>query len=173
MRWIVFSLSVVLLFAGCGGWGDYVHKSDNFDFSMAFPVGWEVDDRSDGEHDYLTAAMPGSPGSKIIVIAQKRAPDIDANEVYPSFLEAGDIVTEEEFRIIQRRTISCKTTDGRSLEFQYLGPESTMRGLRAIFIGSKPGLRIVVEVRTELYKDDYILHEEDMRKMISEIQLLD
>lgn len=172
MKQILFGLCVILLIAGCGGWGDYVHKSGNFDFSMSFPDGWEVDDRSDGEHDYLTAVMPNVPGSKIVVIAEKRAPDIDAGEVYPSFNEAGDLVTQEEFNILRRGTIACKTTEGRSLEFQYLGSESTMRGLRAIFIGSRPGLRIVVEVRTEMYKDDFVMHEDELRKMISELQLL-
>jgi len=169
--WLWFLTAIYL--SGCGGWGDYVHKSDRFKFKIAFPVHWEVYDRSDNQIDYLEATLPDvSREARIVVRATPVAPDISPTEIYPMFLEgSGDAAILLEFVIEEKGTISSKTGDGRFIKISYLTEEHRIRGIRTLFLGGPVRGRYRLEVSMEMPADNFLDHEADFRKMISLMEL--
>jgi len=154
---------IILFGAGCGGWGDYVYKSDRFKYKLTFPVKWEVMDRSDEKRDFLLANLPDIPDSRISVLATPVAPDISPNEIYPPFMDGnGDRAILTEFRILERGTIPAKDKEGRFIKVQWLGENATMQGLRTIFMAD----RFIIEIRAEMPQDNFPSHEGDLKKMI-------
>ncbi|MFH0765922.1 MAG: hypothetical protein V2A61_05830 [Calditrichota bacterium] len=159
---------LILFAAGCGGWGDYVYKSDRFKFKLTFPDKWEVMDRSDDKRDFLIAALPDIPDARIIVTALPVAPDISPNEIYPSFMEGkGDAAILMEFKITEKSTISAKNAEGRLIKVQWLGENTTMQGLRTIFLGN----RFILEISAEMPQEQFLNHEIDLKKMIRLLEL--
>lgn len=169
MRYLCIGLLLALLFSGCGGWGDYVHKSDRFKFKFTFPQKWEVWDRSDDERDYLVASLLDGPReAKIVVIADPVAPDISPNEIYPSFMDGGgDGAILTEFSVEGKGAISCKNGEGRYVRVSYLTEEYRINGMRVLFLGNRFKLQIDVEMPA----DDFVMHETEFFKMISLMEL--
>jgi len=164
---VLFLAGSFLLLAGCGGWGDYEHKSDRFKFKVTFPVKWEVWDRSDDHSDHLVATLPDIlPEAKLAVRVTPLAPDATINEILPSF--KGNLPTEmEEFEIVDEGTISSKKGEGRSITYTYLTEKHRIKGIRALFIG----FRFQVRVEMEMPNDNFITYEPEFRKMISLMEL--
>lgn len=169
MRLVLVLLFAVILLSGCGGWGDYQFKSDRFKYDAAFPEKWEVWDRSDDRRDYLVASLPdGPPEAKIILIAEPLAPDVNANEIYPSFMSGGsDAAIYEGFEVTGKGTMKCKNTEGRYIRVTYLTENERIKGIRSIFLGFKFKLLISMETT----EDNFVLHEHEFFKMVSLIEV--
>ncbi len=172
----ILLLSTILVI-GCGQWGDYIHKSSNFDFQMPFPPGWSILDDSDvtdggrGGLDLLIGESDDVPNGKIVVTAEQAAADLSPGEVYHDLTR--DVSMMIEYKRLDGGAIACRTTEGRYVEMQYLEEEvATMRGLRAIFVGSKPGKRVVVKVKVDMPRDEYVVHRDDIMRMLEEMSIL-
>lgn len=172
----ILLLSMILT-VGCGQWGDYIHKSSNFDFEMPFPPGWGVIDDSEvteggkGGLDLLIAQSSDVPNGKIVVTAELAAPDLSPGEVYHDLTR--DVSSLTEYKRMDGGTVACRTTEGRYVEIQYLQEEvATMRGMRAIFVGTKPGTRVIVKVKADMPRDDYLVHRDVIMKMMEEMSIL-
>lgn len=163
-----YYLSVLLLLAGCGGWGGYVHDSERFKFKLTFPDGWEVWDKSDDTVDFLQATYREKPETKIEVLAVRTAPDLEPNEIFPFFLGgSGDAVNLQDFAIEEKGTVSAQNGDGRFIKVRWTGEKLSMRGIRALFIGNRYRLSIVAEMSA----DDFPLQEAELMKMLRMLQL--
>jgi len=170
MRYIWIGLTALLLLSGCSSWGDYVHKSSNFDMKVIFPEKWKVRDRSDSKFDRLEATIPYDvPTARISVNAKPMAPDIHVNEIYPMFMEGGgDASYLFEFEIIDRGMISSKKCEGRFIIYTYLPPEGErIQGMRVLLLG----FRIQVNVKMEMPKDSFNEYEREFREMIRNIEV--
>lgn len=165
MKFFIAGIFAAMIFAGCGGWGGYIHKSDRFGFKFTFPVGWEVFNRSDDARDRLIGTIPEYEKSEIEIVADKVAPDISPSEIYPSF-NAWE-VDAEEFRVEDRGTMACKNAEGRYFTYSYRTEEGYMQGMRVIFLGNRFILRIYIE----MFQDEYLLNEIEFRRMIRFIEL--
>ncbi len=167
---------IILFTAGCGEWGDYQHDSQNFDFKVSFPIGWNVLDDSEVADDMrgmdiLIAEHPDFQDAKIVITAEKAAPDLSASEVYHDLRRDESILVE--YKQIEQGTIPCKTTEGRFIEMEYLEVEvATMSGMRVIFVGSRPGERVIVKIAIDMRKDDFILEKHTLNKMLELISIL-
>lgn len=146
---------LILLIAGCGGWGDYQHKSDRFDFFVAFPDNWEVWDRSDDRRDFLVATLPSLPDAEISVIATPVAPDISPNELYLK-LKA----TDED--VVDQGMISCKNVEGRFITTRTRVEDQPMRSLRTLFLGD----RFILEVNLVSREGDFTTREVEFKRML-------
>ncbi len=169
MRYNWIGLIAVVLLSGCGGWGDYVHKSDRFKFKVVFPQKWEIWDRSNDRDDHLVASLPYDiPEAHITVRATPSAPDISANEIYPTFMDGGgDGAILPEFVIENKEAISCKNREGRQITYTYLTERHRMKGIRTLFIGT----RFILRVDMEMPADNFADHEVEFRKMVSLMEL--
>ncbi|MFC2150301.1 hypothetical protein ACFLQV_02235 [Calditrichota bacterium] len=170
MKRINIILMVLILVAvGCGGWGGYKYKSDDYGFKVVFPPKWEVWDQSYEDVVKLEGSLPDDvEEARITLSTRKVAPDISSNEIYPSFLDGdGDGAIFNEFRITTKGTISAKNGDGRMIMVSYLGPENRMSEIRTIFLGR----RFILEIRMIATEDDFMNLESDFRKMISLLEI--
>ncbi|MCF7810728.1 hypothetical protein K9N50_07035 [bacterium] len=169
MKPLLICLASIIFLSGCGSWGDYQFKSDRFQFKASFPEKWEVWDRSDDRRDYLVASLPdGPPEAKIVLIAEPMAPDVNANEIYPTFMDGGgDASVLTEFKVIGKGTMKSANSEGRYIKVTYLTDKHRIKGIRSIFLGFKFKLTISMETT----EDDYILHEHDFYKMVSLIEV--
>jgi len=157
----------IILLQSCGGWGGYIHKSDRFKYVMAFPIGWEVWDRSDDSRDIIVASNTNNPNSEITVLAIPVAPDLNPHEVYTTFLEGGqDVALYEEFRVGVQGTVHAKNAEGRSLHVEYEKGGQKMKGFRTKFLG----FRFTLEIQASAPEDDFVLLEPEFRKMISVLE---
>ena len=165
MRYIWIGLTALLLLSGCSSWGDYVHKSSNFDIKVVFPDKWKVRDRSDSKTDRLEATIPDDvPEARIVVTAKSMAPDIHVNEIYPMFMEGGgDVSYLLEFEIIDKGMIPAKKGEGRFIIYTYLPPEGErIQGMRVLLLG----FRVQVNVEMEMPKSSFDRYEREFREMI-------
>ena len=168
MRYLNIGFILMLLLSGCGGWGDYVYKSDRFKYKITFPKGWEVWDRSTEQEDYLDAEYPDIPEARITVMASASAPDISPNELYPSFMDGGgDATILTEFAISDKGAISSKNREGRQITYTYLTEKHRINGMRVLFIGN----RYIIRVKMEMPVDSFVDHEAEFHKMISMLEL--
>lgn len=152
----------------CGGWGGYVHKSDRFKYILAFPVGWEVWDRSDDSRDLLVGSVTSNPNVEIIVSAIPVAPDLNPHEVYTTFLEGGqDVAVYDEFIVASQGTVHAKNAEGRSIQVEYDKNRQSMRGFRVKFLGN----RFTLEIQASAPADEFVLFEPEFKKMISVLEL--
>ncbi len=160
MRSVCIGLLILFVIAGCGGYGDYKHKSDRFDFSITFPDKWEVWDRSDDRRDFLVATLPSLPDAEIVVIATPVAPDISPNEIYLK-LKA----TDE--RIIEEGMISCKNTEGRFIITGDRVENQPMKSINTLFLGE----RFMLEISLIAREGDFTNSEAEFRRMIRYMEL--
>lgn len=170
MRYIWIGFTALLLLSGCSSWGDYVHKSSNFDLKVIFPDKWEVRDRSDSKFDRLEATIPDDvPEARISVSAKPMAPDIHVNEIYPMFMDGGgDASYLFEFEIIDKGMISAKKSEGRFIIYTYLPPEGErIQGMRVLLLG----FRIQVNLKMEMPKDSFNRYEREFREMIRYVEV--
>lgn len=164
MKRILPFILLAFMLVSCGEWGGYKHKSEAFKFNFVFPPNWDVMDRSDENRDLLTAELPEVPGSKIVVSSRGVAADVSPNEIYPYFMQGGGSAsTLNQFRILDRGTISGKNVEGRFIRFQYLGEPGEVECMRAIFLGN----RFIVEINAEVPKEVFVDQEPNFRKMFS------
>jgi hypothetical protein len=166
-------IAILVLANGCTKWGDYQHKSQNFDFKVSFPPGWTVTDQSTTDNDFLVAVNPSIPNAKIEITARKGPADFEPSSYWPQFQRPQkEDDNRQEFKIIGRGSVSCVNTEGRYFEVQYLGEVATMHEYRAAFVGAQIGKRVIVNISAEFPKDDYIPNEPNVKKMISLIEVL-
>lgn len=163
---ITFGLVIIIL-VSCGGWGGYIHKSDRFKYHLAFPIGWEVWDRSDDSRDILVGSIESSPDAEIQVTAIPVAPDLNPHEVYTTFLEGGqDVAVFDNFRVTSQGTVHAKNAEGRSIQVEYDKSGQSMKGFRTKFLGN----RFTLEISTSAPAEEFILLEPDFKKMISVLE---
>lgn len=161
-------LGLVVMLAGCGGWGGNKFTSDKFGFKVTFPEHWELWDKSNDEVDFVEASIPDRvPTARIVVRAVKVAPDLSPNEIYPSFMDGSEFAGRTEFTIEDKGTIACKNSEGRFIKYMWRDEERRMRGMKAMFLGT----RMLFQVWMEMPADDFINYEGDFTKMIRLIEL--
>jgi hypothetical protein len=168
MKLLVLGLAVILLTLGCASWGDYVYKSDRFNFKVTFPDKWTVFDRSTDSEDHLDAEYPGVTAAQMSILAYPSAPDISPNEIYPSFMDAGgDAAILTEFNIVTKGAVSCRNREGRQITYTYLTDEQRIKGMRVLFIGE----RFIITIKIEMPSDAFADQEPEFNKMISMLEL--
>ena len=169
MKYLTILILSAMWLTGCNGWGDYYFESDRFDINVTFPHKWEVFDRSDDLHDFLEARIPEiDPYAIITVRAQSMAPDINANEIYPMFMEgSGDVAILNEFRITEKGMIPSKKAEGRFISYTYLTDKHRINGMRVLLLG----FRVKVNVEMEMPEDNFHKHEREFREMIRNIEV--
>jgi len=131
---------------------------------MPFPIGWEVWDRSDDSRDILVATITSNPKAEITVTAIPVAPDLNLHEVYATFLDGGqDASLYDQFRVGMQGTVHAKNAEGRSLIVEYEKGGQKMKGFRTKFLG----FRFTLEIQASAPADEFIMLEEDFKKMVS------
>ena len=168
MRLGCLALGLMLVLAGCDNWGDYKYNSEKFKFSMTFPSNWEVWDKSDDSRDYLEAGMADKPEAKITVSVTRSAPDLNPNELYPTFESGGDDAFQQtEFGVDYKGTATAANGEGRLLKVHWKTDKFKMRAIRFLFVGN----RFQMNINCQMNEDDYLTHEADFIKMVRRIQL--
>ncbi len=166
-RNIVLTMALLAL-AGCNRWGSYEFKSEKFSTKILFPDKWEVWDKSDDSRDFLVANYPNKPEAKIEVTSVHTAPDIETNEIYPTFESGGDdAVVLQDFGVDEKGTVSAANVEGRFIKVHWSGDKKNMRGYRAIFICN----RYMLTLKADMVEDDYTQNEMDFLKMVRLMQL--
>lgn len=160
MRFVWIGLIFLFGFTGCSGWGGYQYKSDRYKYRLAFPVGWEVWDRSDDRRDFLVGTHLDLDDAEIRTISTPVAPDLSPQEIYLR-------LSSTEGQVIEQGTISCRNSEGRFVSTRLKIDERTIRIIKAIFLGN----RFTLEIEAIMFEEDFLGHEEDVRKMINMIEI--
>lgn len=167
MKRLIAFLVLLLYISGCGGWGGYVFKSEQFKYKFTFPPKWEVIDRSDATGDHLVGNLPDDNFAEIMLTAVPVSPDVSPQEIYLRFSDGGDDATLHfDFEVLETGTINAKNLEGRFILVQYQKNQETMRGIRAKFLSN----RFTLEAKADVLEDQYPLQEAVLKKMIRLIE---